>query len=333
MKARSLSWAVVALLAVAAVCVPFMVSGYMVRQFTEIFMYAILASALNIIAGYTGYVAFGNMVFFGMGAYTVAILMTKANFPFAAAFVFAGIISVITAVLLGALLLRLKGQYFALGTTGVMLAVRQVVDIWSSLTGGTQGITIPRLPGTPYFANAFFYFFMLVLLIITVFFVSRLHTNRLGYAFKAIRADEEAANVMGINTTKYKIIAWSLSAFFTGLTGAVYAYWFSYIESKAVFDILWVTNMFVMIIVGGMGTVMGPVVGAFLLQSVSRFFWSRYMTLHLGILGTIIIFTVLFIPNGILKVRWKGIVGFCVGKLRAEKFRRPKASAGEDKRE
>jgi len=199
-----------------------------------------------------------------------------------------------------------------------MLAVRQIVDIWSDLTGGTQGISIPRLPGTPYFANAFFYFFMLLLLIGTVFFVSRLHTNRLGYAFKAIRANEEAANVMGINTTKYKIIAWSLSAFFTGLAGAVYAYWFSYIESKAVFDILWVTNMFVMIIVGGMGTVMGPVVGAFLLQTVSRYFWSRYMTLHLGILGTIIIFAVLCIPNGILQVRWKGLANLVSEKFRAK---------------
>jgi branched-chain amino acid transport system permease protein len=164
---------------------------------------------------------------------------------------------------------------------------------------------------------------MLALLLVTVFFVSRLHTNRLGYAFKAIRANEEAANVMGINTTKYKIIAWSLSAFFTGLTGAVYAYWFSYIESKTVFDLLWVTNMFVMILVGGMATVWGPVIGAFLLQTVSRFIWSRYMTLHLGILGTIIIFTVLCIPNGILRVRWKGVAG-----VLAEKIRRVKAGGG-----
>ena len=313
---RSASVGVLVLLAIVALGLPFLVSGFWVRQFTEIFMYAILASALNIIAGYTGYAAFGNMVFFGMGAYTVAILMTKANFPFAAAFVCAGVVSVIMAIILGALLLRLKGPYFALGTTGSMLAVRQIVDIWSDFTGGTQGISIPRLPGTPYFANAFFYFFMLLLMLCTVFFVSRLHTNRLGYAFKAIRADEEAANVMGINTTKYKIIAWSLSAFFTGLAGAVYAYWFSYIESKAVFDILWVTNMFVMIIVGGMGTVMGPVVGAFLLQTVSRYFWSRYMTLHLGILGTIIIFAVLCIPNGILRVRWKGLVVLVSEKLR-----------------
>jgi branched-chain amino acid transport system permease protein len=319
MKRRFLTLGVLALLAALTLSLPFLVSGFWVRQFTEIFMYAILASALNIIAGYTGYTAFGNMVFFGMGAYTVAILMTKAGFPFALAFASAGGISVIAAVLLGMLLLRLKGQYFALGTTGAMLAVRQVVDIWSDFTGGTQGISIPRLPGTPYFANAFFYFFMLALLVVTVLFVSRLHTNRLGYAFKAIRANEEAANVMGINTTKYKIIAWSLSAFFTGLTGAVYAYWFSYIESRTVFDVLWVTNMFVMIIVGGMGTVLGPVVGAFLLQTVSRYFWSRYMTLHLGILGTIIIFAVLCIPNGILRVRWKGIAGFLGEKLRAAK--------------
>jgi branched-chain amino acid transport system permease protein len=310
MSRRAATICVLALLSVMTLSLPFLVSGFWVRQFTEIFMYAILASALNIIAGYTGYAAFGNMVFFGMGAYTVAILMTKANFPFAAAFVCAGFVSVIMAIILGALLLRLRGPYFALGTTGAMLAVRQIVDIWSEFTGGTQGISIPRLPGTPYFANAFFYFFMLVLLIVTVLFVSRLHKNRLGYAFKAIRANEEAANVMGIDTTKYKIIAWSLSAFFTGLTGAVYAYWFSYIESKTVFDILWVTNMFVMILVGGMATVWGPVIGAFLLQTVSRYVWSRYMTLHLGILGIIIIVAVLCLPNGILRVRWKGLVGF-----------------------
>jgi branched-chain amino acid transport system permease protein len=319
---------VLLVLALTALGLPFLVSGFWVRQFTEIFMYAILASALNIIAGYTGYAAFGNMVFFGIGAYTVAILMTKAGFPFALGFVCAGLISVITAVILGALLLRLKGQYFALGTTGAMLAVRQIVDIWSDFTGGTQGISIPRLPGTPYFANAFFYFFMLALLIVTVLVISRLHVNRLGYAFKAIRANEEAANVMGIDTTKYKIIAWSLSAFFTGLTGAVYAYWFSYIESKTVFDILWVTNMFVMILVGGMATVWGPVIGAFLLQTISRYVWSRYMTLHLGILGTIIIFTVLCLPNGILRVRWKGIAAYLAEKLRGRKTPAGKGVAG-----
>jgi branched-chain amino acid transport system permease protein len=251
-----------------------------------------------------------------MGAYTVAVLMVKAHFPFVLAFGFAGIISVVMAIILGLLLLRLKGHYFALGSLGAMQAVRQVVDIWTDLTGGTQGISIPSLHGSPVFVNRFFYYFMFAILIVIVLFVARLHKNKLGYAFKAIRADEEAAGVMGINTTKYKMIAWSLSALFTGLVGGVYAYWFSYIESKTVFDVMWVINMFVMIIVGGMGTIWGPVVGAVLLQTVSRFVWSRYMTLHLGIVGTIIILSVLFIPNGILHLNWKGLVSLFSKKRR-----------------
>jgi branched-chain amino acid transport system permease protein len=293
---------------------PFLVTGFWVRLVTSIFMFAILASALNIIAGYTGYAAFGNMIFFGMGAYTVAVLMTKAGFPFLAAFLCAGVLSMVLAVLLGLLLLRLKGHYFALGSLGAMEAVRQIVDIWTDLTGGSQGITVPALRGSPHFVNTFFYFAMFALLVVIVIFVSRLHRNRLGYAFKAIRADEEAANVMGINTTKYKIIAWSLSALFTGLTGAIYAYWFSYIDPPTVFNVMWVVNMFVIILIGGIGTVFGPVVGAVILETVSELVWSRFINLHLGILGTIIILAVLFMPKGILSLNWKGLAGFVSGK-------------------
>ena len=302
------------LLLAVITAVPFLVTGFWVRLITSIFMFAILSSALNIIAGYTGYAAFGNMIFFGMGAYTVAVLMSRAHYPFIVAFLFAGIFSVILAIILGLLLLRLKGHYFALGSLGAMEAVRQVVDIWTSLTGGSQGITVPALRGSPFFANTFFYFAMFLLLVVVVFVVSRLHGNRLGYAFKAIRADEEAANVMGIDTTKYKIIAWSISAFFTGLTGAIYAYWFSYIDPPTVFNVMWWVHMFVIILVGGMGTVFGPVVGAVLLETVSELVWSQFINLHLGILGAIIILSVLFMPNGILRLNWKGLAGLFARK-------------------
>jgi branched-chain amino acid transport system permease protein len=289
--------------------IPFATSGSLVRLITTIFMYGIMASALNIIAGYTGYAAFGNMIFFGLGAYTVAVMMAKAHLPFGLAFVCACVIVVCTAILLGLLLLRLKGHYFALGSLGATEAVRQIVDIWTDLTGGSQGISIPFLPGSPFFANAFFYFLMFIIMVATVFFVSRLHRNRLGYALKAIRADEDAANVMGINTTKYKIIAWCLSALFTSMAGAVYAYQTSYIDPPTVFNVVIVVQLFMMILVGGMGTVMGPVVGALLLGGFSEFFRTKFLYIHQGMLGLMIILAVLFMPNGILKLNWKGLVG------------------------
>ncbi len=289
--------------------VPFAVSGFWVRLITQIFMFALLASALNIISGYTGYAAFGNMIFFGSGAYTVAVLMTKAQFPFFLAFLCAGVVAVVMAILLGFLLLRLKGHYFALGSLGAMEAMRHIVDNLTSVTGGSQGISVPSLPGTPFFLNVFFYFAMLILLIVTMVAVWRISKNRLGYAFKAIRADEEAASVMGIDTTKYKIISWSVSALFTGLTGAVYAYWFSYIDPPTVFDVMWVVKMFVIILIGGMGTIFGPVVGAVILETISELVWSKFINLHLGILGAIIILAVLFMPQGILNLKWKGLLG------------------------
>ncbi len=284
------------------IVLPFTLTGFWVRLVTYILMFSVLASALNIISGFTGYAAFGNMVFFGLGAYTTAVFMTKLGMPFPVALMGAAAVAIITAMLLGILLLRLKGHYFALGTLGAAEAVKLIIDNMTELTGGGQGITLPQMQGSPAMVNTTFYFMMFFLLIVILVVSWRLSKNRLGYAFKAIRADEEAAGVMGIDTTKYKIASWSISAIFTGITGSVYAYWFSYIDPPTVFDVMWVIKMFVMILIGGAGTVFGPVIGAFILETISELVWSRFLNLHLGILGTIIILVVLFMPNGILSL-------------------------------
>ncbi len=303
MKAR---WIVLVVLALLLVAVPFVLTGFWVRLITFTFMFAILASALNIIAGFTGYAAFGNMIFFGLGAYTTAVLMSKAGLSFVPALAGSAVVSVVTAVLLGMLLLRLKGHYFALGTLGAAEAMKYVVENLTGLTNGGRGITIRALKGSPFLLNTLFYFIMFALLVLILVVVWRISVNRLGYAFKAIRADEEAAAVMGIHTTRTKIIAWSLSAVFTGVMGAVYAWWFTYIDPPTVFDVMWVVKMFVIILIGGAGTVFGPVIGAFILESISELVWSRFINLHLGILGTIIILVVLFMPRGILSLVTQG---------------------------
>jgi branched-chain amino acid transport system permease protein len=174
------------------------------------------------------------------------------------------------------------------------------------VTNGGQGITVPSMRGSPFMHNTIFYFMMFGLLVLIVVVVWQLSKNRLGYAFKAIRANEEAAGVMGIDTTRYKITAWALSAVFTGITGAVYAYWFSYIDPPTVFDVMWVVKMFVIILIGGAGTIFGPVIGAFILETISELVWSRFINLHLGILGLIIMLVVLFMPRGIISLVTQG---------------------------
>jgi branched-chain amino acid transport system permease protein len=303
MRIRLIVLAVLVALFIAA---PFLLTGFWVRLITFTFLFAVLASALNIIAGFAGYAAFGNMIFFGVGAYTTAVMMTRLGFSFPPALGCSAAVAVIVSVVLGMLLLRLKGHYFALGTLGAAEAMKYVVENMTRITGGGQGITVPPLRGNPAVINTFFYFMMFALLLVIVIVVWRLSRNRLGYAFKAIRANEEAAGVMGIDTTRYKITAWALSALFTGVTGSVYASWFTYIDAPTVFDVMWVVKMFVILLIGGAGTVFGPVIGAFILETISELVWSRFINLHLGILGLIIILVVLFMPRGIISLVTQG---------------------------
>lgn len=279
---------------------PLITSGFLVRLMTHIFMFIVVSSALNIIAGYAGYAAFGNMMFFGLGAYTTAICMERVGIPFVFSMMLGGFVAVIAAVLFGTLFLRLRGHYFALASLGAAEAVRSIVDNLTELTGGGQGMTISSLDVNPAISNSIFYFAMLLLAVVTVTFVWWLSRSRLGYGLMAIRADEEAASVMGIYTTRSKVIAWSLSALFTGLAGGLYAFWFSYIDPPTVFDVMWVVDMFVIILIGGMGTVIGPVIGAVILEAISEVVWSNFIELHLGILGIIIILSVLFMPKGVV---------------------------------
>jgi len=285
---------------------PYLVSGFWIRLLTSIFLYAILAQGLNIIAGFTGYAAFGNMIFFGLGGYTVGVLMVKAGTPFFPAMIAAGAVGMIVAILIGMPLLRLKGHYFALASLGAAEAVRQIMDNLTDLCGGAMGLTLPQMAGKPGQVNLSFYYLIFVLLLIffaATYFVSK---NRLGYALKAIKANEEAADAMGVNTTLYKIVAWAISGFFTAIAGGVYAYWFTFIEPATVFDVMIVVKLFVILLLGGAGTVMGPLYGAFIFEGISEIVWSRFLNLHMGILGIVVILIVFFIPNGLIDTVRRG---------------------------
>jgi branched-chain amino acid transport system permease protein len=246
------------------------------------------------------------MIFFGLGGYTVGILMVKAGVSFFPSMIAAGAVGIIAAILIGMPLLRLKGHYFALASLGAAEAVRQIMDNLTGLCGGAMGLTLPQMAGKPAQVNLSFYYLIFSLLLIFFAATYTISKNRLGYALKAIKANEEAADAMGINTTLYKIVAWAISGLFTAIAGGIYAYWFTFIEPATVFDVMIVVKLFVILLLGGAGTVMGPLYGAFIFEGISEIVWSRFLNLHMGILGIIVILIVFFVPNGLIDMVRRG---------------------------
>lgn len=283
------------------VLAPFLVRGYWIRLLTNMFMFGILAESVNIIAGYCGYLALGNLLYFGIGAYIEAVLMTRFGFSFFSALVFSGMGASLFASLVGFPLLRLRGQYFLMGTMALLELLREITSNLA-ITGGGKGISLPVFPGNPATANLFFYYFMfglMVLSIVCTYFISRSH---LGYAFRAIKRDEDVASVMGISPTPYKTAAWAISAFFTSLAGAGYAYWMTYIDPGEVYQITPSIKMYLMMVLGGGGTVLGPILGAFFIEFISEIVWGKFLEIHFLILGLILVFVVIFAPQGFVNL-------------------------------
>ncbi|MEO8324038.1 MAG: branched-chain amino acid ABC transporter permease [Actinomycetota bacterium] len=273
------------------------------RTLGGVFMFATLAIAWNIIGGYAGYASFGNVVFFGLGGYTVAVLMSKAGWNFWPALVAAAVLAVLFAVLVGAPVLRLRGHYFAIATLGVAEGMREIITNMPSITGGGAGITIPAIgveATTSYPGNTGFYYYFLVLMVVALAVEWAVARSRFGYSLRAIHQDEDAAAAVGINTTRAKIAAYALCGLLTSMAGAIYAFQQVTIYPARLFSVEITVLMVGMAVIGGSGTVMGPIVGAFVLQFLSEYLRQNFLDLHLFIFGAIIVLAVLFLPEGIV---------------------------------
>lgn len=294
----SLQMLLLAAAVIVALLVPPWLNNYWVRVLTQILMVAVLASSWNILAGVCGYFSFGNVAFFGLGAYATTVLMTSFSVPFPATIVVGGIIAGAFAIAIGIPLLRLRGHYFAIATLAINLGLREAATNleW---TGGGKGIWLQIPDMGPKEFSLLIYYLMAGLLIITIGTFVVLLRSRAGYAMRAIRGNESAAAVVGINTTFYKVFAFAISAIFSGFAGSIYAYWLGYIEPNQAFDMT-LNIQFVMAgLLGGLGTISGPVLGAIVLQFLSEMIWSNFLNIHLGVLGMVIIGVVLFLPNGL----------------------------------
>lgn len=296
MKRASLRFAGAALLVAVLVALPWYAPPTILQFGIRTLILATLAQAWNIIGGYAGYPSFGNSVFYGLGIYGTAIAMAKFHLPFAVGLPAGAALAVLFALLLGLPVLRLRGHYFAIATLALAEVMSAVISNLP-IAGEAEGLVLPLLRG-----DWVFYELALALTLaatLTVLFISR---SRFGYGLIAIREDEEAAAVTGVNTTLYKVLAFALSSAFTGIAGGIYAYWITFIDPSSAFDLRLNVEMIIMAVFGGPGSVLGPVLGALALSSISQVLASELSSLAGLFFGIVIVAAVVFMPRGVADV-------------------------------
>jgi branched-chain amino acid transport system permease protein len=290
--------AVVILVFVAA-CVGLSLAGnpYALRLATTGLMYASLALSWNVIGGYCGYPSFATAAFFGVGAYTGAIVQ-NAGLPVWLAWLAAPLVSAALAATIGSAILRLHGHYFAVGSLVVPEVLREIVNSAAGLTGGGMGLNIPVLRFSIQQQGSLFLAAMGIVTVAALVLTVQIDRGRLGVAFRCIEQNESAAVMIGVNATLYKVIAFTLSGLVAGAVGGVYANWINYIDPSDAFDVLISVKPIVMVMLGGAGTVYGPLLGAGLFVLLEEIVWRNFLTIHTGILGLIIVLLILFLPQG-----------------------------------
>ncbi len=296
MRSKIITLSILVVLALGVI--PLFVSDtFVLRILTEAIMWIGLAITFDVLAGYTGYLNFGHGAFFGIGAYTTAIMMVRANWPFTTALLAGAVITAVCALLAGFPTLRLRGAYFAIATWALSLAIQQLALILT-ITGGPDGMRLP-----PFLDPVYFFYLMLGVVSATFFLLwYLLERAPFGLKLKAIREDELGAQSLGLNPTRLKIQAFVLSAVPTGILGGIYAYWITFIDPASTLSDLVSDQALVMVVFGGMGTLIGPIIGAVLIFSFKTIFWaylSNFQLLYLIILGAVIALSVVFLPNGL----------------------------------
>ena len=314
---------VYALVVTAGIVAPLLFPAY-TTQIAFLWLMILFALTWDIVGGQMGYNSLGNIFFFGAGMYICAVVQI-GFFTDVAAYtsargseqlvlgyadyflsLFAGIGlaavgCVLFALVLGSVMFGMRGPYFAIGTLGMALSARELASTWEWIGGGT-GIAMPVYPGLPGEKSLVFYAFFFILAILTFVFVRWLYSTRFGLAVNAIRDDEEKAEAMGVHTTRHKIVAWSVSAFFLGMSGAVFGNVIGFVEPLEVAFPAFTFGIFmvVMSLLGGKGTLWGPVIGATLFHVIKETTWTYMLGWQWVALGVLIVVNVVFFQQGIL---------------------------------
>lgn len=296
-------------------------NNYLLHVGVIIFIHIIYGLSWNLLGGYTGQISFGHAMFLGMGAYTTMILMTRSGVNPLIAVVIGAVFAVFLAIPVGLVLFKLRGPYFALGTLAIAEIVRLIATNWSSVTQGGVGILLLNIPeinlgfaSVQLGTKVSIYYFALLFTVITIYVMSYIPNKKAGYYFMSIRADEDASLALGIDTRLYKIYALVISAFFTGISGGILAILIGIIEPETVINVHLSSEMIFVAVIGGIGTIMGPIIGSFLLVVLTEILKDIIGTAYLVIYGFLLMLVILYMPDGIYGFSTKMIKKYITGR-------------------
>lgn len=281
------------------VLLPLGIGPYPLRVMTVIFMWAALAGSWNLLAGYAGAVDLGPVVYHGLGAFVTAAGMLRLGLPFLVAVLLAGVVAMAIAWAVGGPTLRLRGAYFAIGTLALAEAARQLGLVWDRLTGipltgGSAGVSLPL--GADYRMIYYVMLFVMTAVTAAAFWLGR---SKFGYGLRAIGENDRLAEASGVNIHRLKRRVYMGSALAISITGGAAGYWLSYINAAEMFGISITLQMVVMALLGGLGTPLGPVLGASFLTLVSEFLGTHLVYHYVISMGLIIVAISLFAPGGL----------------------------------
>jgi branched-chain amino acid transport system permease protein len=309
------------LFCVAALALPFVASGYHLFQFSQVLIYAIALLGLNLLTGYNGQISLGHGAFFAIGAYTTAILMTKAGMPYWATIPFAALICFVAGFLFGLPALRLEGLYLALATFALAVATPQLLNFkgFDAWTGGSQGLQLakPHAPfALPLTSDQWLYFFCLAWAALLFWAASNLVRGRIGRAIVAIRDHPIAAETMGVNTSFYKAMCFGVSALYAGVAGALGAIVVGFVSPDS-FELFLSLSFLVGIVVGGLASISGVLFGALFIEFVpnyadqlSNLFGESAKALPGAIYGALLLALMYAMPAGVA-----GVIGAAARRL------------------
>ncbi len=295
---KKLFYSVVFLLWAFLAALPYLGFSYGVVWVFLLAVYFTLALSYDIVGGYMGYMNLGHSSFFGLGAYTTAILLNQ-GFNLFAALMAALLLAAVFAALISYPLFRLRGAYFALATFGLISLIEVLTTNLRDLTGGSGGISTP--PGNHMLPS---YYLVLAVAGGTMVLSQIVARSKFGLALFSIREDEEVAEAFGVTTSLYKCLALVISSAPASLVGGIYVWNMTYISPESVFGLEIALSPIIMAMLGGTGVMIGPLLGAVFITLVQEFLWTKVPYFHLAMYGTVLVLLGLFMPGGLVRTRW-----------------------------
>jgi branched-chain amino acid transport system permease protein len=302
---KAIRWQI-ALIVAASLMFPWAVRcDYYLHVIILAYIWVIIGSSWNLLAGFTGQVSFGHAIFFGIGAYTAGLCATKLGVSAWWGMIFGGPVASLIGFIIGWICFRLRGPYFALATIAVGEIFRLIAVVWRSFTGGMEGILLMQT----FRSKLPYYYLALFLSLACILAIHLAMRSKWGYYFVAIREDQDAAESMGVSAFRYKSLSLIISSFFTGVAGAFYMNYMAFIDPEVVFSLHHISIMAILVgIIGGVGTLWGPPLGAFIMVLLQETFRSSFFGLaprwvsevHVLVFGLLVIFVILYMANGVV---------------------------------